>query len=120
MGSLPPNVRLFTADATAMYTNIEPDLGITAVQGWRVDFESELPEKIPSTVVIKTLEMVTTRNTFQFDDTYWQQFVEKSMCNPCACVYATVAYGYHERTSIIPKQTKEAMPYLKRFIDDML
>jgi hypothetical protein len=35
-------------------------------------------------------------------------------------VYATVAYGSHERTIIIPKQTKETMPYLKRFIDDML
>jgi hypothetical protein len=42
------------------------------------------------------------------------------MGTPCACVYTTVAYGYHERTHIIPKQTKEKMPYLKRFIDDML
>jgi hypothetical protein len=64
--------------------------------------------------------MVMTRNTFQFDATYWQQFVGTAIGTPCACVYATVAYGYHERTHIIPKQTKENMPYLKRFIDDML
>jgi hypothetical protein len=42
------------------------------------------------------------------------------MGTPCACVYDTVASGYHERTSIILKQTKETMPYLKRFIDNML
>jgi hypothetical protein len=42
------------------------------------------------------------------------------MGTPYACVYSTVEYGYNERTSIIPKQTKETMPYLKRFIDDML
>jgi hypothetical protein len=64
--------------------------------------------------------MVMTRNTFQFDDTYWQQFVGTAMGTPCARVYATVAYGYHERIHIIPKQTKDKMPYLKRFIDDML
>jgi hypothetical protein len=120
MGSLPPNARLFTTDTTAVYMNIEPAIGIASVQQWLIDFDSELPGKVPSTIVIKALEMVMTRNTFQFDDTYWQQFVGTAMGTPCACVYATVAYGYHERTSIIAKQTKEAMPYLKRFIDDML
>jgi hypothetical protein len=53
MGSLSPNAILFTADATAMYTNIEPAVGMAAVQGWLVNFESELPEKFPSTFVIK-------------------------------------------------------------------
>jgi hypothetical protein len=120
MGTLPPNAILFTADATAMYTNIEPAVGIAAVQYWLIDFESELPEKSPSTIVIKALEMVMSCNTFKVYDTYWQQFGGTAMGPPCACVYATVAYGYHERTRIIPKQTKEAIPYLKRFIDDML
>jgi hypothetical protein len=101
---------LFTTDATAIYTNIEPAVGIAAVQGWLVDFESELPENFPSTIVIKALEMVMTHITFQFDDTYWQQFVGTAMDTPCACVYDTVAHGYHERTSIIPNQTKETMP----------
>jgi hypothetical protein len=103
-----------------MYTHIETDIGIAAVQHWLIDFDSEPPEKSPSTIVIKALKMAMTRNTFQFDDTYWQQFVGTAMGPPCVCVYTTVAYGYHERTSIIPKQTKETMPYLKRFIDDML
>jgi hypothetical protein len=64
--------------------------------------------------------MVMTRNTFQFDDSYWQQFVGTAMGPPCAYGYATVAYGYHERTHIIPKQTKDKMPYPKWFIDNML
>jgi hypothetical protein len=106
MGSLLPHARFFTAYATAMYTNIEPAIGIAAVQQWLIDFDSELPEKIPSAIFIKALEMVMTRNTFQFDDTYWQQFVGTVMGPPCACMYATVAYDYRERPSIIPKQTK--------------
>jgi hypothetical protein len=103
-----------------MYTNIEPAIDIAAVQQWLIDFNSELPEKFPSAIVISALEMVMTRNTFQFYDTYWQQFVGTAMGTPCACVYATVAYGCHGRTKIIPKETKYTMPYLKRFIDDML
>jgi hypothetical protein len=73
MVSLPPNARLFTADATTIYTNIEPAVGIAAVQQWLIDFDSELPEKIPSAIIIKALKMVMTRNTFKFDDTYWQK-----------------------------------------------
>jgi hypothetical protein len=42
------------------------------------------------------------------------------MGTPCACVYAAVAYGYHERRNITPRLSKQVLPYLKRFIDDML
>jgi hypothetical protein len=42
------------------------------------------------------------------------------MGSPCEGVYATLAYGYDERTIIMPKQTKEKMPYPKWFIEDML
>jgi hypothetical protein len=61
-----------------------------------------------------------TRNTFQIDDTFWQQFVGTDMGTPCACVYAPVAYGYHERRHITSRLSKQVLPYLKRFIDDML
>jgi hypothetical protein len=120
MGALPANARIFIADTMAMYTNIEPATGIAAVQAWLSDFEHELPKGFPARLVIQALEMVMTRNTFQFDDKFWQKFVRTSMGTPSACVDATVAYCYHERTSIIPKQNKEVMPYLKRFIEYML
>jgi hypothetical protein len=104
----------------AMYTNIEPAMGIMAVQAWLTDVEHELPESVPTHLVIKSLGMVMTYNTFQFDDTFWQQFVGTAMGTLCTCVYDIVSYGYYERTRIIPKQNKEKMPYLKRCIDDVL
>jgi hypothetical protein len=43
MVSLPPNARIFAADAMTMYTDIEPAIGIAAVQQWFIEFASELP-----------------------------------------------------------------------------
>jgi hypothetical protein len=42
------------------------------------------------------------------------------MGTPCACVYATIAYGYHEHINITSRISKQVLSYLKRFIDDML
>jgi hypothetical protein len=97
MGGLPANARLFTSDTTAMYTNIEPAVGIAAVKAWLSEYKSELPKGFPSCIIIEALDLVMTRNTSQFDDTFWQQFIGTAMVTPCVCVYSTVAYGYHER-----------------------
>jgi hypothetical protein len=98
MGQLPENSRLFTSDAKAMYTNTEPAVGTAAVKVWLTEFESKLPKGFPTGIVIEALELVMTKNTFQFDDTFWQQLFGTAMGTPCFCVYATVEYGYHELT----------------------
>jgi hypothetical protein len=55
MGALPANARLFTADANAMYKNIEPAVGIAAVQAWLIDFEHELPTSFLTHLFIQAL-----------------------------------------------------------------
>jgi hypothetical protein len=44
MDPLPENARLFTSDATAMYTNIGPTVGIAMAKAWLSEFESDLPK----------------------------------------------------------------------------
>jgi hypothetical protein len=104
MDPLAENARLFTSDATAMYTNIKPAVGIATVKAWFSEFESELPKVVRTRIVIAAIMLVMTRNKFQFDDMFWQQFIVTAMGSPCACVYATVAYEYHERTKVISRQ----------------
>jgi hypothetical protein len=60
MGPLPENARLFTSDTTAMYTKIEPAMGIAAVKAWLSEFEHELPKGFPTHLIIEALELVMT------------------------------------------------------------
>jgi hypothetical protein len=47
LGPLPPNEKLFTADATAMHTNIQPDVGINAIQQWMEAYPNTVPKNVP-------------------------------------------------------------------------
>ena len=58
-------------------------------------------------------------NLFAFGDTYWKQIPGVAMGTPTACMLATIYYGIHENTYLIPKY-KRNIPFLKRFIDDMI
>jgi hypothetical protein len=118
IGQLPPHARLFTSDATAMYTNIEPGVGITAIKEW-IETTNDLPEKFPTNLILKALDIVMNRNVFQFDDTYWRQYVGTAMGTPCACSYATLSYAFHELHKVLPFFVN-SLSYFKRFIDDML
>jgi len=41
------NALLFTADATSMYTNIDVDLGISAVRNFLTDNKAQIPQDFP-------------------------------------------------------------------------
>jgi hypothetical protein len=69
MNPLPPRARLFTWDATAMHTNIEPEVGIAAVRNW-LETAPNLPTELPSKLVLETLDIVMNTFFFQIDDMF--------------------------------------------------
>ena len=119
LGELPANARLFTADAVSMYTNIQCEEGCAAFENWFEEYSDELPPGFPVPLFLAVLKIVMSYNVFQFDNTFWLQLSGTAMGTSCACLYATIFWGYIERKKILPKW-KPLLPYLKRFIDDKL
>ena len=119
LGPLPLNARLFTADAVSMYTNIDTQHALEVFARWLTEFPDEIPEKFPTKLFLQVLEQVMTRNLFQFDDTYYRQIDGTAMGTSSACMFATLYYALHERLTILT-HFGHAMPFFKRFIDDIL
>ena len=101
-----------------MYTNIDSDHALETIEKWFTNFANELPIDYPTSLILKTLDIVMHNNIFQFGDTWWRQNIGTAMGTSCACIYSTIYYAYHERTLLLKKYNKNLI-YYKRFIDDI-
>jgi hypothetical protein len=112
---LPAHTRLFTSDATAMYTNIDTPHALNAI---RRHITATEPKFLTLSPVMEALRIIMTNNIMQFGDTFWQQLSVTAMGTPPACVYATLYYACHE--AYILDRFSESLLYYKRYIDDIL
>ena len=120
MSPLPKNALLFTADAVSMYTNIDPAHAKSEIKKWLLQlFQREHGDLTEIDRLLEALDLVMNNNLFAFGDTYWKQISGVAMGTPAACMLSTIYYGIHENNTLIPKY-KHNIPFLKRFIDDML
>ncbi|MFN9981691.1 MAG: hypothetical protein ACK53Y_17325, partial [bacterium] len=116
--NLPAGAKLFTADATSMYTNIDTTTGLQAFQNLFNTYHEAIPTTFPKEFFLKTSEIVMNNNIFSFGDTFWQQLQGTAMGTPAAPLYSILTFRYHENTSILPN-FKSHLIYYKRFIDDI-
>jgi hypothetical protein len=103
LDELPHNARLFTADAVSIYTNINTEHGIQVFHEWLMDLKDDLPSDFPTPLFLKVLEIVMSKNIFQFDDLFFCQEEGTVMGTSTAVLYATIYYGRHEKTTLIPQ-----------------
>jgi hypothetical protein len=115
--NLPPGRhRLFTADATSMYTNIDTPAALAAIRHY-IESNPLLFPSIPLHALLDALELIMTRNVFQFGDTFWHQLTGTAMGAPPAPSYATLSFGTHEETLL--NEFASSLSYYRRYIDDV-
>ena len=115
---LPHNAKIVTTDATSMYTNISTEEGIETIRKYLLLYDHELQGELPTELICALLEKVMIQNIFKFGNTWWRQTNGTAMGTPCACIYATLFFGFHERQLLFQKY-KENLILYKRQIDDI-
>jgi hypothetical protein len=100
---IPNNALLFAADATSMYTNIEIDIGMSAVRSFLEYNKTRIPQDFPTEFFLKILHLVMQNNIFSFANTFWLQLTGTAMGTPAACAYAMLTFGHYENSLILQK-----------------
>ena len=116
LSPLPPGARLFTADATSMYTNINTNMAIIEIAQYLHQHSNRFPT-IPADALISALSIVMRNNVFRFGDTFWHQLQGTAMGTPPAPTYANLFFAIHENR-ILRKYSKNLLIH-KRYIDDI-
>jgi len=87
--TLPQEAKLFSADATSMYTNISTDVGILYIQYFIQENINEIPHDFPTELFLGILLWKITFSLSAIPTGYNCQ----GQPWPAACAYATVSYG---------------------------
>lgn len=120
LGPLPPNARLFTADANSMYTNIDTDHAIEVISEWLDNLATQIYAKHPNfpiEAIKEAMELVMRNNIFEWGDMYFLQLLGTAMGTSAACMWATIYFCVHESRKLIPTYQNQ-LKLLRRFIDD--
>jgi hypothetical protein len=115
---LPPNAKLFTADAVSMYTNIKTEPALLEISEYLRSHKSTPHHLYDPDSLIAVLEIVFRNNYFKLGDSFWKQISGTGMgvCPPPP--WATLFFALLENKEL-PKWASCIMFY-KRFIDDIL
>jgi hypothetical protein len=107
-------IRIFTCDATSMYTNIDTDHALSTIAFYLRT--SRICRGLAVEPIIQALEIIMRNSIFKFGDTAWEQLEGTSMGAPPAPMYATLYFGIAELDNI-PKFS-EWLPFYRRYLDD--
>eukprot|EP00957_Ditylum_brightwellii_P030117 2279498-Ditylum_brightwellii.AAC.1 len=93
--NVPPGAKIFTADATSMYTNLKTEFALDAL-GKYLTKSNEQIRHLPLKAIKTTLTVVMTYNVFTFGDAHFLQLTAAAMGTPPAPGYAQTTFGMHK------------------------
>jgi hypothetical protein len=92
----PPNARLFTANATSMYTNTDTTVCLQSINSIFDNYQELNPINFLIDLFLSTLEAVMNNNRFYFGDSFWLQLQGTTMGAPAAPLYSIIIYRLHK------------------------
>ncbi len=98
---LPPNAKIFTADASAMYTNIDTNTVITSLTKIFRQYKDQISPGFPKEFFLSALQHII----FTFGNTFWLQLCGTALGTPAAPLYSTITFGYHENPSKLSQKS---------------
>ncbi len=116
--NIPQNAKLFTADASSMYTDVDTASGLQVLNNIFSTYENRISPTFPREFFITVLELVMNNYIFTFGDSYWIQLQGTAMGKPATPLYSIITYGFHENTRILNQYSSNLL-YYKRYIDDI-
>jgi len=115
---LPPNARLFTADAVSMYTNIPTAMALNVIRQTLNHYRLHSDSEYPAAAVCDGLKLVMRHNVFTFGDMLFKQLNGTAMGTPPAPPYATLYYSSFEDSVL--DTFRDNILFYRRFIDDVI
>jgi len=76
---LPPNAKLFAADANSMYTNIDTEHALQVIGNWLDSLEDQLPPDFPLEAIKDAMAIVIRNNIFEWGDKNFLQLLGTAM-----------------------------------------
>lgn len=113
--NLPTNALLFTIDIDSLYTNIDTDMGLRAVQHV---FDKYPDNNRPDSELLQLLEICLKNNDFEFNNKQYLQVSGTAMGHRYAPSYANIYMSEWEREAL-EKCPLKPIFYL-RFLDDII
>ena len=115
---LPPNAKLFTADAVSMYPNINTHHALQVISHFLRTHPLCLANNVEHIALLEALTIVMSHNVFQFGDTFWVQLTGTAMGSPPAPTYATLYFAIKEFELL--DQFSVSLFFYRRYIDDVV
>ena len=98
---LPPNAFLYTADAVAMFNNIDTDHAIHVILKWLdyLDEKGLFPDGFNLQAVKEAIVLIMRNNVFEFGNLYFLQLIGTAMGTSLANNWATIYFWTHKFNS---------------------
>ncbi len=118
---IPPNAKLVTFDAQAMYSNICIDHALSVMKHWLEGTYTRPITRPLIQAILQGLKLVMRHNIMKLGESYFLQLIRTAMGTSVAGAYANLYFGWHEKETLLPKyhDRLKRIFFHARFIDDV-